>query len=380
MLHFLLTRFIDDFPPLRLINYISFRAGAAAVTALLVAFMVGPAIIRRLRAMSMHQVVREGTPDTHKIKGATPTMGGLIILAAVFVATILWGRLDNAYVLLAMLVTLWMGGIGFLDDYLKLKQKREGKKNEGLVERYKLAGQVSIGILLGLLLWLTPPSQLPWASTTLPFFKYVLIVPLATWLAWLYIPWVAFILTGTSNAVNLADGLDGLAAGLSAIALSVFVLFAYVMGRVDTSAYLQLYYLRGAGELSVFCVAVVSACIGFLWFNAHPAQVIMGDTGALALGGAIGAVAILLKSELILAIVGGVFAAETLSVIIQRSVFKYRKRKNGMEYAQQHRVFKRAPLHHHFELSGWTETQVVFRFWILGILCAFLALTTLKLR
>ncbi len=380
MLHFLLTPFIDNFPPLRLINYISFRAGAAAVTALLVAFMVGPAIIRRLREMSLHQVVREGTPETHKIKGATPTMGGLIILAAVFVATILWGRLDNTYVVLAMLVTLWMGGIGFLDDYLKLKKKREGKKNEGLVERYKLAGQVSIGILFGLLLWLMPPSQLPGASTTLPFFKYVLIVPLTAWLAWLYVPWVAFILTGTSNAVNLADGLDGLAAGLSAIALSVFVLFAYVMGRVDTSAYLQLYYLRGAGELSIFCVALVSACIGFLWFNAHPAQVIMGDTGALALGGAIGAVAILLKSELILAIVGGVFAAETISVIIQRSVFKYRKRKYGVEHAQQHRVFKRAPLHHHFELSGWTETQVVFRFWILGILCAFLALTTLKLR
>lgn len=380
MLHLLLTPFIDDFPPLRLITYISFRAGAAAVTALLVAFMVGPAIIRRLRAMALHQVVREGTPETHKLKGATPTMGGLIIIAAAFVATLLWGRLTNGYVLLALLVTLWMGGIGFLDDYLKLKQKREGKKNEGLVERYKLVGQVSIGVLLGLVLLLAPPSQLPGASTTLPFFKYQLVVPLAAWLAWLYVPWIAFVITGTSNAVNLADGLDGLAAGLSAIALSVFVLFAYVMGRVDTSAYLQLYYLRGAGELAVFCVALVSACIGFLWFNAHPAQVIMGDTGALALGGAIGAVAILLKNELILPIVGGVFVAETVSVIIQRVVFKYRKRKYGLEYAQQHRIFKRAPLHHHFELSGWTETQVVFRFWILGILCAFLALTTLKLR
>lgn len=380
MLHLLLTPFIDDFPPLRLITYISFRAGAAAVTALLVAFMVGPAIIRRLRAMALHQVVREGTPDTHKLKGATPTMGGLIIIAAALIATLLWGRLTNGYVLLALLVTLWMGAIGFLDDYLKLKQKREGKKNEGLVERYKLVGQMSIGVLLGLVLWLMPPSQLPGASTTLPFFKYVLVVPLAASLAWLYVPWVAFIITGTSNAVNLADGLDGLAAGLTAIALSVFVLFAYVMGRVDTSAYLQLYYLRGAGELAVFCVALVSACIGFLWFNAHPAQVIMGDTGALALGGAIGAVAILLKNELILPIVGGVFVAETVSVIIQRVVFKYRKRKYGLEYAQQHRIFKRAPLHHHFELSGWTETQVVFRFWILGILCAFLALTTLKLR
>lgn len=380
MLHLLLTPFIDDFPPLRLITYISFRAGAAALTALLVAFMVGPAIIGRLRAMALHQVVREGTPETHKLKGATPTMGGLIIIAAAFVATLLWGRLTNGYVLLALLVTLWMGGIGFLDDYLKLKQKREGKKNEGLVERYKLVGQLSIGVLLGLVLLLAPPSQLPGASTTLPFFKYVLVVPIAAWLAWLYVPWIAFVITGTSNAVNLADGLDGLAAGLSAIALSVFVLFAYVMGRVDTSAYLQLYYLRGAGELAVFCVALVSACIGFLWFNAHPAQVIMGDTGALALGGAIGAVAILLKNELILPIVGGVFVAETVSVIIQRIVFKYRKRKYGLEYAQQHRIFKRAPLHHHFELSGWTETQVVVRFWILGILCAFLALTTLKLR
>lgn len=379
MLHLILTPFLDDFPSLRLITYITFRAGAAAVTALLVAFIVGPSIIRRLSAMAQN-VVREGTPDTHKAKGATPTMGGLIILAAVFIATLLWGRLTNPYVLLALLATLWMGGIGFLDDYLKLKQKREGKKNEGLVERYKLAGQVSIGVLLGLILWLAPPSQLPGAATTIPFFKDVLIVPVAAWLAWLYVPWVAFILTGTSNAVNLADGLDGLAAGLAAIALSVFVFFAYVMGRVDTAAYLQLYYLRGAGELGVFCVALVSACIGFLWFNAHPAQVIMGDTGALALGGAIGAVALLLKSELMLAIVGGVFAAETMSVIIQRVVFKYRKRKYGLEYAQQHRVFKRAPLHHHFELSGWTETQVVFRFWILGILCAFLALTTLKLR
>lgn len=379
MLHLILTPFLDDFPSLRLITYITFRAGAAAVTALLVAFIVGPAIIRRLSAMAQN-VVREGTPDTHKAKGATPTMGGLIILAAVFIATLLWGRLTNAYVLLALLVTLWMGGIGFLDDYLKLKQKREGKKNEGLVERYKLAGQVSIGVLLGLILWLAPPSQLPGPSTTLPFFKNVLIVPAAAWLAWVYVPWVAFILTGTSNAVNLADGLDGLAGGLAAIALSVFVFFAYVMGRVDTSAYLQLYYLRGSGELAVYCVTLVSACIGFLWFNAHPAQVIMGDTGALALGGAIGAVALLLKSELMLAIVGGVFAAETMSVIIQRVVFKYRKRRYGLEYAQQNRIFKRAPLHHHFELSGWTETQVVFRFWILGILCAFLALTTLKLR
>jgi phospho-N-acetylmuramoyl-pentapeptide-transferase len=188
------------------------------------------------------------------------------------------------------------------------------------------------------------------------------------------------VLTGASNSVNLTDGLDGLAAGLIAIAIITFAIFAYVMGRVDTSAYLGVYFLRGAGELTVFCSAVFGAVIGFLWFNAHPAQVFMGDTGSLALGGALGAIAILLKSEFLLVIVGGVFVAETLSVIVQRSVFKYRKRRHGLEYAQQHRVFRRAPIHHHFEMIGWPETQVVVRFWILGILCAFLALSTLKLR
>jgi phospho-N-acetylmuramoyl-pentapeptide-transferase len=196
----------------------------------------------------------------------------------------------------------------------------------------------------------------------------------------LYVPWVTFILTGYSNAVNLTDGLDGLSAGLVAIAVLTLGLFAYLIGRVDTSAYLQLFYLRGAGELTVFCAAVVGACIGFLWFNAHPAQVFMGDTGSLALGGAVGAIAILLKSEFLLLIVGFVFVAETMSVILQRGMFKYRRKRFGLEYAQKHRVFKRAPLHHHFELSGWPETQVVVRFWIVGVLCAILALSTLKLR
>jgi len=380
MLHFLLSPYISDFPPFRLVNYISFRAAGAAVTALLLAFVVGPLILRRLRSMALHQVIREGTPDSHQSKGATPTMGGLIILISAIVPTLLWMRFNNRYVWLALLVTAWMGAIGFLDDYLKLKQKREGLKNEGLVERYKLVGQVSIGLLLGWILWQHPISTLPGASTTLPFYKYVLVVPLTASLAWLYVPFVTFILTGTSNSVNLTDGLDGLAAGLSAIAFSTFTFFAYVMGRVDASAYLQLYYLRGSGELAVFCLAIVGACIGFLWFNAYPAQVFMGDTGALALGGALGAVAILLKSEFLLLLVGGVFVAETMSVILQRSVFKYRRLRFGVEHAKKFRVFKRAPLHHHFELSGWKETQVVVRFWILGILCAFVALTTLKLR
>lgn len=381
MLYFILSRFLGDVPQLRLITYISFRGAAAAVTALLLTFVFGPPLIRRLRALKVSQVVREGTPDSHQAKGTTPTMGGLIILVCSVVPTLLWARFDNQrYVALALLVTMWMGGIGFLDDYLKLKQKREGKKNEGLVERYKLAGQVGIGLIFGLALWLWPVSSLPAASTTLPFVKNVLLVPAAASLAWVYVPWVTFIITGVSNSVNLTDGLDGLAPGLCAIALSSFALFAYVMGRFDSSAYLQLFYLRGSGELTIFCLALVGACIGFLWYNTHPAQVFMGDTGSLALGGALGAIAVLLKSEFLLLFIGGVFALETASVILQRVVFKVRKRRHGIEYAKQHRVFLRAPVHHHFELKGWAESQVVVRFWILGVLCAFVALATLKLR
>jgi phospho-N-acetylmuramoyl-pentapeptide-transferase len=380
VLYHLLQPLADEFQLFNLLNYITFRSAGAFVTSLLVTFLVGPRILGRLRRMAVHQVVREGTPESHQTKGATPTMGGLIVLTAAIVPALLFARLDNRYVLIAMAVTVWMGGIGFLDDYLKLKQKREGKKNEGLVERYKLAGQVLAGLGLGLFLWLQPISALPGASTTVPFFKYLLIVPVASWAAWLYVPFVTFILAGTSNAVNFTDGLDGLATGLVAIAMLTFGLFAYVHGRVDTSAYLQLFYLRGAGELTVYCAALVGACIGFLWYNTHPAQVFMGDTGSLALGGALGAIAILLKSEFLLPIVGAVFVAETLSVILQRSVFKYRRKRHGLEYAQAHRVFRRAPLHHHFEMLGWPETQVVVRFWIVGILCAILALSTLKLR
>lgn len=380
MLYHLLQPLASEFQLFNLLNYITFRSAAAFVTSLLLTFLVGPVILARLRSMAVHQVVREGTPDTHLEKGSTPTMGGLIILIAGLIPAFLFARLDNRYVLLAMAVTLWMGAIGFLDDYLKLKQKREKLKNEGLVERYKLAGQVICGLALGLYVWLQPLSSLPGASTTVPFFKYLLIVPIASWAAWLYVPFVTFIVAGTSNAVNFTDGLDGLATGLVAIALITFGIFAYVLGRVDTSAYLQLFYLRGAGELTVYCAALVGACIGFLWFNTHPAQVFMGDTGSLALGGALGAIPILLKSEFLLAIVGAVFVAEMMSVIIQKSVFKYRRQRYGREYAEKHRVFRKAPLHHHFEMLGWPETQVVVRFWIIGILCAIVGLSTLKLR
>ena len=234
------------------------------------------------------------------------------------------------------------------------------------------------GLALGWYLWHVPLSpNLPGASTTLPFFKYYLVF---FTLPWAYVAFTTFVLTGTSNAVNITDGLDGLAAGLSAIAFGTFAIFSYIIGRVDYSRFLQFFYMQDAGELTVFCLAMVGALIGFLWFNTHPAQVFMGDTGSLALGGALGGVAILLKSEFVLAFVGALFVAEMMSVIVQRYVFKIRRRWRGLEYAQKHRVFRRAPLHHHFEEIGWTEVQVVVRFWIIGILCAFFALSTLKLR
>lgn len=377
MLIYLLLPLVPHLGFLRVFGYISFRAAGAAVTALLVAFVVGPVVIRRLRHWRIAQVVRAGTPETHMGKGDTPTMGGIIIIAATVVATLLWARLDNAYVWIGLAVMLWMGGIGFLDDFLKLRQKQRGEENRGLVERYKLAGQISAGLALGLIVWNFPLSDLPGASTTLPFYKYVLVVPAV---AWLYVLFVTVVITGTSNAVNITDGLDGLAAGLTAIAALTFAVFAYVIGRIDASRYLGLFYMEGAGELTIFATAVMSACVGFLWFNAHPAQVFMGDTGSLALGGALGAIAVMLKSEFLLLFVGGVYVAEMVSVIVQRYVFKIRRRRYGVEYARAHRVFRRAPLHHHFEMAGWSEPQVVVRFWILGILCAFLALSTLKLR
>ena len=380
MLYEFLFPLREYFSPFRIFSSISFRAAGAAVTALFVAFVVGPFIIRWLQRMQVHQVVREGTPDTHADKGTTPTMGGFIILASILIPTLLWMRLDNRYVWLALITTIWMGAIGFLDDFLKLRQKRAGLKNEGLVSRWKLAGHVTLGIALGLYLWQVPLNPLPGASTTVPFFKNVLIVPAAIGLAWLYVPFVTFVMAGTSNAVNLTDGLDGLASGLMAIAMATFAAFAYAMGRIDAAQYLGLFYLRGAGELTVFCTAIVGACLGFLWFNTKPAQIFMGDTGSLALGGALGSVAILLKSEFLVVFIGGVFVAETMSVLIQRSAFKWRKRQHGLEFAKANRVFLRAPLHHHFELKGWPESQVVVRFWIIGILCAFVALSTMKLR
>ncbi len=378
MLYYLLIPLVPRFHALNVYNYITFRAAGAAVTSILLTFIVGPMILKRLNVASNYQVVREGTPDSHAAKSKTPTMGGLIFLFSALVSTLLWARIFSHYVLVALAVTIWMGGIGFIDDFLKLKQKRLGLKNEGLVERNKLLGQIGIGLALGIYIWQYPLSPtLPGDSTTLPFYKYMLIIP-----AWggLYVLWVTFVLTGVSNAVNFTDGLDGLAAGLNAIAFATLAIFAYLIGRVDASRYLGIFYLQHSGELTIYCLAMVGGLIGFLWFNTYPAQVFMGDTGSLALGGALGAVAILLKSEFILVFVGMVFFAEMMSVILQRFVFKYRKRRYGLEYAQKNRVFLRAPLHHHFEVKGWSEQQVVVRFWIIGIIGAFLAFSTLKLR
>ena len=358
-----------------LFNYISFRAAGATVTAILLAFLVGPAIIARLRARKIGQVIRAEGPASHQGKRGTPTMGGVIILLAAVVPTLLWAPLNNRFVLFALLATLWMGGIGFLDDYLKIV---EGK-SRGLVAKWKLVGQVSFGLVLGTLLLffpVIPPDTIPASATTLPFFKFVIVV----FAPWVYVTFVTFVITGSSNAVNLTDGLDGLATGLSAIAAGGFALFAYLLGRVDATGYLNLFYLPGAGELTIFCAALLGGCLGFLWFNAHPAQVFMGDTGSLALGGAFGTVSILLKSEFLLLVIGGVFVAEAVSVILQTGVYRWYKRSRGKEYADQHRVFRMAPLHHHFEKLGWHESTVVTRFYILGIFCAMVALATLKLR
>lgn len=375
MLYYLLAPLGKKYIIFNLFNYISFRAAGATVTALLISFIIGPAIIRRLRAHKVGQVIRADGPASHQGKRGTPTMGGLIILMATVVPTLLWAQLGNRFVVVAMLSMLWMGCIGFVDDYLKIVQG----KSRGLVAKWKLVGQCAFGLMLGLLLLYKPivaPDIMPAAATTLPLFKY-LVVHFA---AWLYVVFVTTVSIGSSNAVNLTDGLDGLATGLGAIAAFAFAIFAYLFGRVDLTTYLNLFYLPGSGELAIFCAALMGGCVGFLWFNAHPAQVFMGDTGSLAIGGALGTVAILLKAEFLLLLIGGVFAAETLSVLIQTSVFKWYKRTRGKEYADSHRVFRMAPLHHHFEKLGWAETTVVTRFYILGLFCALVALATLKLR
>ncbi len=354
-----LTRYVSGF---NLFKYITFRTAGATVTAIIICLILGPFFIRVLKRFQVKERIREEGPASHLKKAGTPTMGGLIILAGVIIPTLLWADLSNFYVLMLLLATAWMGLIGYMDDYLKVVKGQP----KGMVARKKLVGQVLLGLLFAVMLQHFAPTDQFDGTTGIPFFKNYILV-----LGFLYIPFVIVVLTGASNAVNLTDGLDGLAIGLCGICLFAFGGIAYVTGRLDFSNYLQIEYLPGTGELTVYCGAAIGSCLGFLWFNSHPAEVFMGDTGSLSLGGALGAIAIMLKKELLLVIVGGVFVVEVLSVIIQVVSYRYRGGK---------RVFKMAPIHHHFELSGWSESKVVVRFWIIGALCALLTLATLKVR
>lgn len=361
MLYYLLYPLRSVFFGFNLLGYITFRSAAAAITALLVTFMIAPAIIKWLRKNQIGEQIRDDGPESHHHKKGTPAMGGLIIIIAILVPVFLFGKLDNLFIQLMIGATIWMGIVGFIDDYLKVVKKYR----KGLIARYKFAGQMIWGLIVGFTVTFSDAySGVQWYSGV-PFFKNLLVN-----FGLFYIPMVLFVITATSNAVNLTDGLDGLAIGLVGIAGLAWAGMSYVTGRIDFSGYLNVMYLKGAGELTIYCAALIGASLGFLWYNCHPAEVFMGDTGALALGGAMGTMAVLLKKELLLILVGGVFVAETLSVILQVTLFKWKGK----------RIFRMAPLHHHFELLGWPEEKVVSRFWIVAIMLALLSLGTFKVR
>ena len=360
MLYHLLYPLHDRVHAFNVFKYITFRFAAAILTALLISFIFGPSIIRKLRQLKVGQQVRLDGPQSHLGKQGTPTMGGLLILLAVAVPTLLWSDLTNPYVWLMLAATLSYGAIGFYDDYLKVVRK----KSEGLKARYKFGWQVVVALAIGLALYFNPLDPYK-TMLSIPFFKAWIIN-----LGWFYIPFVVLVLVGSSNAVNLTDGLDGLAIGLVGIAAVANAVLVYVSGNKVFSNYLQVMFLPGTGELTVFCGALMGASLGFLWYNAHPAEVFMGDVGSLALGGALGMLAILTKHEIILVIVGGIFVIEALSVIFQVASFKSRGK----------RIFRMAPVHHHFEQLGWAESKVIVRFWLLGVILALVGLSTLKLR
>ncbi len=361
MLYYLLAPLKDDFILFNLFRYITFRAASAALLALLISLIIGPPIIRRLRELQIGEEIRADGPKTHLSKQGTPSMGGIILLISTLLPTLLLAKVGETFVWLVLFVTVATAGIGLLDDYLKIVKKYP----KGLIGRYKLIGQVTIGLIVGLVVYYLPAVESARSSTTLPFFKNMELE-----FGIFYIGIVAFVITAMSNGSNLSDGLDGLLIGLSGIAALSFAGIAYVTGRVDFSDYLNIIYLPEAGELTVFCAALFGASLGFLWYNAYPAQVFMGDTGALSLGAALGTVAVLVKKELLLLLICAIFVIESLSVIIQVAYFK----RTGK------RVFRMAPIHHHFELMGWAEPKVVIRFWIVGIVLALLTLTTFKIR
>lgn len=357
-------------------EFITTRSAVSAAMALFISLLIGKSIINWLERMQLKEVIREDIGlDTHLSKAHTPTMGGVIILLAVLIPALLWMKMDSIYTWMIVLVTLLLGIVGFIDDYIKVVKKDKS----GLHSRFKLAGQITVGIVLGAILYFYPDFSEFNTLSTVPFLKNVNInyAVLGEALGWLiYIPVVIFIITAVSNATNLTDGLDGLAAGTSAISGLILGIFAYVSGRTDFSDFLDIIYLPGAGELTIFCTSLVGACMGFLWYNTHPATVFMGDTGSLALGGAFGALALMLHKELLLPIICGIFFVETVSVIIQTTWFRYTRKKQGAG----RRVFLMAPIHHHFEKLGWPESKIVVRFWIIAVLLGILSLLTLKLR
>ena len=349
--------------PLNVVRYITFRTAAASLTALVISLLLGPWLIRKLRDFQIGQIIRQEGPQSHRAKAGTPTMGGLLILSSALIPTLLWADLSNPYIWIAVLATAGFGFVGFLDDYLKLTRR----SHHGLLPRYKMGGLLLVGLAVGVAILFLAQQNPPLYSTRLifPFFK-TLIPDLGIF----YAVFAVIVLVCSTNAVNLTDGLDGLAISTFAVAAAAYTALAYVTGHAVLADYLLLVRFPPAGELTIFCGALVGASLGFLWYNCYPAEIFMGDVGSLGLGGAIGTVAILIKQELLLPIVGGVWVLEALSVILQVASFKLTGK----------RIFKMSPLHHHFELIGWSEPKVITRFLIAGIIFALFSLTTLKLR
>ena len=361
MLYNLLFQFHNQIPVLNVIQYITFRTAAASLTALVISLLLGPWLIRKLRAFQVGQIIRHEGPASHAPKAGTPTMGGLLILTASLVPTLLWADLRNVYVWIAVLATAAFGAIGFFDDYLKIVRR----SHHGLLPRYKLAGQFLVALAVGITLMVLASYNLYSTRLIFPFFKNLI-----PDLGWWYVPLTILLLVGWSNAVNLTDGLDGLAISTFAISAAAFTALAYVTGHRTLAEYLLLVHFSQSAELTIFCGSLVGASLGFLWYNSYPAEIFMGDVGSLALGGALGTAALLIKQEILLHIVGGVFVLEAGSVIIQVASFKLTGK----------RVFRMSPLHHHFELIGWSEPKVIARFIITAIIFALFSLTTLKLR
>jgi len=359
MLYHLLYPLHTTLSVFNVFRYITFRTIYASLTAFFICFLLGPWMIRKLAQMQVGQYIRDDGPKTHLGKAGTPTMGGTLILLSIAVSTLLWSDLTNLFVWIVLLVLVGFGLIGFIDDYL-MQVKKQSK---GLTVRRKLLLQVVVALITGILVYVSPDFS---TQVTIPFFKN-----LSPDFGWGYIIFAVFVIVGASNAVNLTDGLDGLAIGPVIIAAATYMIFAYVSGHVKIAAYLQLNYVAGAGELTIFCGSLAGAGLGFLWFNAYPAQIFMGDVGSLSLGASLGTVAVITKQEILLALVGGLFVIEALSVIFQVGFFKM---------TSGRRIFKMAPLHHHFELKGWPEPKVIVRFWIIAIALALLAMSTLKLR